>query len=66
MCWAHVVRNLDKTFLGVINVDRRNRFRRDLFVLCLATNLAVFKDAWALFKAHYNCSQELGGIVEYI
>ena len=53
MCWAHVVRNLDKKLLGVTNVDRKNRFRRDLFVLHLATSPAEFKDVWALFKAHY-------------
>ena len=33
MCWAHVVRNLDNKLLGVTKMDRRNRFRRDLFVL---------------------------------
>ena len=32
---ARVVRNVDKNLLGVTNVDRRNRFRRDLFVLQL-------------------------------
>ena len=66
MCWAHVVRNVDKKLLGVSNVDRRNRFRRDLFVLQLATSPAEFKDAWALFKDHYSRAQQLGGIVEYI
>ena len=61
MCWAHVVRNVDKKLLGVSNVDRRNRFRRDLFVLQLATSPAEFKDAWALFKDHYSRAQQLGG-----
>ena len=66
MRWAHVVRNVDKKLLGVVNVDKRNRFRRDLFVLQLAPGLAEFKDAWALFKTHYSRAQQLGGIVEYI
>ena len=66
MCWAHLVRNLDKMLLGVTNVDKRNRFRRDLFVLQLATSPMEFKDVWALFKAHYSCSQQLVGIIQYI
>ena len=56
MCWVHVVRDLDKKLLVVANVDRRNRFRRDLFVLQLATSPTEFKDVWALFKAHYSRS----------
>ena len=66
LCWAHVVRNVDKKLWGVSNVDKRNRFRRDLFVLQLATNPTEFKDAWARFKDHYSRAQQLGGIVEYI
>ena len=33
MCWAHVVRNVDKKLLGVRNEQRRKRFRRDLHLL---------------------------------
>ena len=44
MCWAHVIRNMDKKLLGVTNMDRRNRFMRDIFVLHLATILMEFKD----------------------
>ena len=33
MCWAHVVRNVDKKLLGVRNEERRKRFRRDLHLL---------------------------------
>ena len=38
MCWAHVVRNVDKKLLGVRNEERRKRFRRDLHLLQLATS----------------------------
>ena len=33
MCWAHVVRNVDKKLLGVRNEERRKRFRWDLHLL---------------------------------
>ena len=66
MRWAHMVRNVDKKLLGVSNLDKRNRFRRGLFVPQLATSLVELKDAWALFRAHYSCAEQFGGIVEYI
>lgn len=56
LCWEHMVRNVDKDLLGVSNVGRRNRFRRDLLVLQLATNPMELKDAWVLFRDYYNCA----------
>ena len=57
MCWAHMVKNMDKKLLGVSNVDRKNRFKRDLFVLQFGTSPMEFKNARTLFKAHYSCAQ---------
>ena len=47
---GHVVRNADKKLLGVTNVDKKNRFRRDFFVLQLATSPAEFKYVWPSSK----------------
>ena len=66
MCWAHVVRNVDKKLLGVRNEERRKRFRRDLHLLQLATSLREFREAWGLFKAHYTPNRELAAVVQYI
>ena len=46
--------------------ERRKRFRRDLHLLQLATSPREFRDAWALFKAHYTLNRELVIVVEYI
>ena len=54
MCWAHVVKNVDKKLLGV---------RNDLQ---LATSPREFRDAWGLFKAHYTPNRELAAVVQYI
>ena len=66
MCWAHVVRNVDKKLLGVRNEERRKRFRRDLHLLQLATSPREFREAWGLFKAHYTPNRELAAVVQYI
>ena len=66
MCWAHVVRNVDKNLLGVRNEERRKRFRRDFHLFQLATSPREFRDAWGLFKAHYTPNRELAVVVPYI
>ena len=52
ICWAHVVRNINKKLSRVRNEERRKRFRRDLHLLQLVTSPREFRDAWAFFKAH--------------
>ena len=50
MCWAHIVKNVDKKLWGVRNEERRKRFRPDLYLLQLVTSPREFEDAWALSK----------------
>ena len=66
MCWAHVVKNVNRKLQGVGNVERRNRFMWDLHLLHLATSPREFQDAWGLFKAHYTSNREFAAMVEYI
>ena len=66
MCWAHVVRNVEKMLLGMRNEEGRKSFRKDLHLLQLATSVREFREAWGLFKTHYTPNRELATVVQYI
>ena len=65
MCWAHVIRNIDKKLKSVPQ-QQRGPFRNDLLVLQCATTSVEFTNGWQLLKRYYSSQADLLPILEYI